>query len=151
MSEEEAIAYIRLKTITGLETLQLEKDVKAIEILLNYISKLQKENEELKERNQYLEENDWAWHELLKIQNKREYRSKFLKEFQKEFGENVLPDYDEIYKKYDKQKNIIKNSISKDKIRDKIKELEKTQAYKIGLEEFTIRVLKELLGDDDNE
>ena len=67
-------------------------------------SELRKENENLKERNQYLEENDWAWHELLRIQNKREYRSKFLKEFRKEYGENTLPDYDEIYKRYDNLK-----------------------------------------------
>ena len=35
--------------------------------------------------------------------------------------------------------------ISKDKIREKIKELSKTQAYKVGLEEYTIKILKELL------
>ena len=48
MSKEEkhAIEYIKFKTIAGLETLQLEKDVKALEIVLNYIDKLQKENKE---------------------------------------------------------------------------------------------------------
>ena len=59
------------------------------------------------ERIEYLEENDYAWHQLLKMQNKREYRSKFLKDFQKENGENIMPDYDEIYKRYDKQKRMI--------------------------------------------
>ena len=38
------------------------------------------------------------------LENKREYRSKFLKEFQEEFGTNTFPDYDEIYKRYDKIK-----------------------------------------------
>jgi len=59
----------------------------------NYITNLQKENEE--------------FYQLMEMQNKREYRSKFLKDFQKEHGENVFPDYDEIYKKYDdyKQRN----------------------------------------------
>lgn len=61
--------------------------------LYNYITNLQKENQE--------------FYQLMEIQNKREYRSKFLKDFQKEHGENVFPDYDEIYKKYDdyKQRN----------------------------------------------
>lgn len=38
-----------------------------------------------------------------------------------------------------------KDYISKDKIKDKIKELSKTQAYKVGLEEYTIKILQELL------
>jgi hypothetical protein len=62
-------------------------------ILLNYITNLQKENKE--------------FYQLMEMQNKREYRSKFLKDFQKEHGKNVFPDYDEIYKRYDdyKQRN----------------------------------------------
>lgn len=113
-------------------------------------SELRKENENLKERNQYLEESDWAWHELLKMQNKREYRSKFLKEFQKEYGKNVLPDYDEIYKRYDKQKNIIKNSISKDKIKEfknlLLKELDRdfvTEDYRKLISCYFDNLLKE--------
>ena len=65
--------------------------------LLDYITNLQEENEELREDN-------FAYHQLMKMQNKREYRSKFLKDFQKEYGENVFPDYDEIYKRYDNYK-----------------------------------------------
>lgn len=68
-----------------------------IKQLLDYITNLQEEVEDLREE-------DWAWHQILKIQNKREYRSKFLKEFQEEFGTNTFPDYDEIYKRYDKMK-----------------------------------------------
>ena len=60
-------------------------------LLLDYITTLQEENKELK---------------LLSMtQNNREYRSKFLKEYQKEHGENCYPDYDEIYKRYDKLKS----------------------------------------------
>ena len=68
-----------------------------IQSLLDYITNLQEENEELREDN-------FAYHQLMKMQNKREYRSKFLKDFQKEYGENVFPDYDEIYKRYDNYK-----------------------------------------------
>ena len=64
---------------------------------LNCITNLQEEVEDLREDN-------YAYHQLMKIQNKREYRSKFLKEFQEEFGTNTFPDYDEIYKRYDKLK-----------------------------------------------
>lgn len=56
-----------------------------------------------------LREDNYAYHQLMKMQNAREYRSKFLKDFKKEFGENVMPDYDEIYIRYDKQKKEIKN------------------------------------------
>ena len=58
----------------------------------------------LKEELEELREDNYAYHQLMKIQNEREYRSKFLKEFQEEFGKNVFPDYDEIYKRYDKLK-----------------------------------------------
>lgn len=66
----------------------------------DYITNLQEELEELREDN-------YAYHQLMKMQNEREYRSKFLKEFQEEFGKNVFPDYDEIYKRYDKLKEDI--------------------------------------------
>lgn len=62
-----------------------------VETLLNYITNLQKENEE--------------FYQLMEMQNKREYRSKFLKDFQKEHGKNVFPDYDEVYKRYDDYKS----------------------------------------------
>ena len=65
--------------------------------LLDYITNLQEEVEDLREDN-------YAYHQLIRMENKREYRSKFLKEFQEEFGTNTFPDYDEIYKRYDKIK-----------------------------------------------
>lgn len=58
----------------------------------------------LKEELEELREDNYAYHQLMKMENEREYRSKFLKEFQEEFGKNVFPDYDEIYKRYDKLK-----------------------------------------------
>lgn len=51
-----------------------------------------------------LEEDNYCYHNLIKMQNKREFRSKFLKEFQEEKGNNWYPDFDEIYKRYDKLK-----------------------------------------------
>ncbi len=63
----------------------------------------------LQEEVEDLRESDWAWHQLLKTQNKRMYRSKFLKEFQEEYGTNTYPDYDEIYKRYDKLKKKMKD------------------------------------------
>lgn len=60
-----------------------------------------------------LRESDWAWHQTLKIQNAREYRSKFLKDFQKEYGTNTYPDYDEIYKRYDKMKSRNEKAVEK--------------------------------------
>lgn len=56
----------------------------------------------LREELQDLREDNYAYHQLMKMQNKREYRSKFLKEFQQEYNTNTFPDYDEIYKRYDK-------------------------------------------------
>lgn len=43
---------------------------------------------------------------------------------------------------------VIKDYISKDKIREKIKELSKTQDFKVGLENYTIRILEELLEEN---
>lgn len=87
----------------------------------NYITNLQedldKANEIIEKDRQFykgrIEENAELrkeieeYRQLIKMQNEREYRSKFLKDFQKEHGKNVLPDYDEIYKRYDdyKQRN----------------------------------------------
>lgn len=79
------------------------------QLLLSCIQQLEEDNEYLKR--------------LCETQNKREYRSKFLKEFQKEHGKNVFPDYDEIYKRYDKLKEenkILKeNAEHNDKVVDK--------------------------------
>lgn len=74
----------------------------------------------LKEELEKLREDNYVYHQLMRIQNKREYRSKFLKEFQEEFGKNVFPDYDEIYKRYDKLKK------ENERLNNIIDELEKT-------------------------
>ena len=74
--------------------------------LFNYITNLQEELEDLREDN-------YAYHQLMKMQNKREYRSKFLKEFQQEYDTNTFPDYDEIYKRYDKMKSKIDKATNK--------------------------------------
>ena len=96
-----------LDYITNLQE-ELEEEKRIEQASLDTITNLQEEVEDLREDN-------YAYHQLIKIQNKREYRSKFLKEFQKEFGTNTFPDYDEIYKRYDKLK----------KENEKLKEIEK--------------------------
>lgn len=61
-------------------------------------------NKNAKSYIEELEEDNYCYHNLIKMQNKREFRSKFLKEFQEEKGNNWYPDFDEIYKRYDKLK-----------------------------------------------
>ena len=66
MSEEEKEAIEKLNSIVKVhkdymqgvneETIN-EKEIKALEIALNYIDKLQKENKELKEESQYYKDN----------------------------------------------------------------------------------------------
>lgn len=70
----------------------------------NFILEKDKEIERLKEENKVL-------NSILEIQRKRQYHSKFLKDFQKENGKNVLPDFDEIYKRYDNYKDRIDKAI----------------------------------------
>lgn len=75
------------------------------------LAKSEKANIRLKEDNKELK--------LLSMtQNNREYRSKFLKEYQKEHGENCYPDYDEIYKRYDKLKEENEKLKKRDKTRN---------------------------------
>ena len=76
-----------------------------------------------------------------------------------EQGINILLNRDEIIdiqvdilnyiselEKYKRKHSIVKRHyVSKDEIRDKIKELSKGTAYKVGLEDYTIRILNELL------
>ena len=94
-------------------------------VLLDYITNLQEENEELREDN-------FAYHQLMKMQNQREYRSKFLKDFQKEHGKNVFPDYDEIYKRYDDYKTRNEKAI----------ELLKDIKYDLDIEPWSIYQVK---------
>lgn len=70
-----------------------------------FITKLKRENKVLKEA---VEEYRHIT-SIIRMQDKREYRSKFLKEFQAEYGKLAYPDYDEIYERYDKLKEENKN------------------------------------------
>lgn len=124
---------------------QLVKECKALENLLTRYKQLEEENKDIREDN-------YAYHQLLRMQNQREYRSKFLKDFQKEYGKNTMPDYDEIYERYDKQKKQLENSIPKSKIKEKIEELEGELTNEITrndgfseYREYAIDVLQELL------
>ena len=64
----------------------------------------------------------------------------------KKLHNNLSNTYDNLSNTYDNMLDIVENDfIEKDRIREKIKELSKTQAYKVGLEEYTIKILKELL------
>ena len=105
----------------GLTSIKIQDDEKLLDYITDLQDTIQNKNEcipaydkiiknkdkeitNLQEENENLREDNFAYHQLMKMQNKREYRSKFLKDFQKKYGKNVLPDYDEIYKRYDKQK-----------------------------------------------
>lgn len=105
----------------------MEEDIKVLENIINelkgethYLLYTNNEKaqaiENLIARNKELEEDNYAYHQLMQMQNKREYRSKFLKDFKAEYGENVMPDYDEIYKRYDKMKKELSNSIPISKV-----------------------------------
>ena len=64
-----------------------------IRTVLNLITKLQKENEELKSDNLEKER-------VLEIFDNRKYRKRYLKERRKEEPNLLYPDGDEIYKRY---------------------------------------------------
>lgn len=114
------------------------------------IKELKEKNKKLKEKNKELKKDNFVYRQLIEMQDKREYRSKFLKEFQEEYGTNVIPDYDEVYKRYDKMKRQLKNSIPKEKIEKEIKQL---KAMNVNGTTFTtavnfaIKTLRELLED----
>lgn len=113
----------------GCEGCFYENELQAIKILENQIKELKEDN--------------YAYHQLMKMQNEREYRSKFLKDFQKEYGKNVMPDYDEIYKRYDQQKKQLANSILKSQIKQFMEE--KIEELYEEIEECN------MYDDDDNE
>lgn len=134
------------------ETLKLFKAIMKIADERDELKEIEeshrKENGELREKVKELEEDNYAYHQLMRMQNEREYRSKFLKDFEKEYGENVMPDYDEIYKRYDKQKKQLANSIPISLVKETIEKL-KENGYWNYLEkrdlETTIDILQELL------
>ena len=77
----------------------------------NYIMDIYKEMQKLVEEIERLKEELKEQNEIIEIGRKREYHSKFLKDFQKERGKNVFPDHDEIYKRYDDYKSRIDKAI----------------------------------------
>ena len=128
-----------LKTTDEFSRLSEKRD---IEILLNLIEKQNEKIEQLKQQNEDLYEDNIVYHNIMMKQNRREFRSKFLKEFQEEYGINSYPDYDEIYKRY---YNLKKNGIPKSVIRKKILK-HKFFAPEYMSEVVAIEDIEELLG-----
>ena len=96
MTEEEKKAIELLEDIKNNSWITkyiMSSDSKNADILLNLITKLQKENEELKSDNLEKER-------LLEIFDNRKYRKRYLKERRKEEPNLLYPDGDEIYKRY---------------------------------------------------
>lgn len=90
--------------IEGLRHIANSGDGSSIQLSNKSCKRLLEKIEKLEEEVEDLREDNYTYHQLIRMENKREYRSKFLKEFQEEFGTNTFPDYDEIYKRYDKVK-----------------------------------------------
>ena len=95
MNEEEKKAIRNLENLSeyGLSTTLNQADLDKMKIVLNLITKLQKENEELKSDN--LEKS-----RILEVFDDRKYRKKYLEERRKEEPNLLYPDGDEIYKRY---------------------------------------------------
>lgn len=102
MNEEEKKAIRNLENLSeyGLSTTLNQADLDKMKIVLNLITKLQKENEELKSDN--LEKS-----RILEVFDDRKYRKKYLEERRKEEPNLLYPDGDEIYKRYYEQKKQI--------------------------------------------
>lgn len=136
MSEEEKqdiIQFLRCFCKTTIDYCKLEKE-DVLEIL-NYIDKLQKEIQKLKEIKQTCYED---------IDNIRNEYDKEIEEYKKQIDLEFV------------EENYIEKSkvVSKNKIRAKIKELEeRNKMFKLELPEdvtiylYVIEVLKELLGE----
>ena len=80
------------------------------DLLKNYYEKMEIIEEQDKEIERLKEELN-ELNGIIEIGRKREYHSKFLKDFQKERGKNVFPDHDEIYKRYDDYKDRVEKAI----------------------------------------
>lgn len=125
-----------------------EMPFKEIEVVLNELERLQKDNHE--------------WEIIFDIFNEREYRKKYLEEERAKRPKLLYPDADEIYKRYYELKtensNItrellsrtdkLNDSIPKQIIRNKIKEYDGLKEIDITAYEEQIKPLKELLGDE---
>ena len=130
---------------------------KDFEILLNYIDKLQKENEELKQDNYNLDrENQLKFDKIIKEnEDMREelqmYVDTDVMKLQEE-NKDLKKEIDNLIKENHKHIDYIASMKKKqeDKIRTKIKELEEMEVYGVLFEtavNFAIKVLKELLGE----
>ena len=129
MNEEEknAIEYLKIRLYGNEGCKYIDVAQEDLRIFTNLIDKLQKENEELKDKNKTLEE-------LLQGTLYKMYKY-----------------YRDLANSYQA------NCISKEKIKDKIEELEKdeySKYYDMFLEErdlkYTIQILQELLEEGDN-
>lgn len=112
MTEEEMIDILKkqiedaedFETRFNLEELNFVTEGKQrIEAMKNLLERYKEE----KDINQELRQDIYAYHQLMKMKDEREYRSKFLKDFQNVYGDYTLPDYDTIYKQYDKMKKAL--------------------------------------------
>ena len=104
---------------------------------------------ELWESNKHLQEENKELKLLSMTQNNREYRSKFLKEYQKEHGEHCYPDYDEIYKRYDKLQQRIDKAIKYIHNHQPVFELSSKEQIQEWFEkEYYVELLNILQGDD---
>lgn len=120
MNEEEKKAIRNLENLSeyGLSTTLNQADLDKMKIVLNLITKLQKENEELKSDN--LEKS-----RILEVFDDRKYRKKYLEERRKEEPNLLYPDGDEIYKRYYEQKkqiDLITNYLAEQDLGHYIKE-----------------------------
>ena len=141
MNEEEKQAIEKLNSIVKVhkdymqgvneETIN-EKEIKAIEIVLNYIDKLQKENKKyidvFNSTEKIMNRQERTKDKLLKENVELQKENEELKEQRKELNlenqalyESInLEDSEYLAKKYQKLKE---NSISKDKIREVLKDI----------------------------
>ena len=128
MEKEVMDALCMLHSLAKKDTTYTTQD-EQFNIIKKYIEKQQKEIK----------------HEL----NQRKYwRDNFYKQ-QKEIEELKKPKYLVHFENNKITKmELINDFISKDKIREKIKELRKTQDFKVGLENYAIKILQELLKEN---
>ena len=115
-------------------------------IVYRYILKQQKEIEELTEELQMYVDTNLMKEKLLKEIEELKEEIDTHKETENDYEHELARKDEEIEElKNTKPKYIVSFKKLKEVEEDKIKELSKTQAYKVGLEEYTIKILQELL------
>lgn len=100
LSKEEKKAINNMKIFARVHQDMSVVTAKEIDVVLELVEKLKKENKELKSDN--LEKA-----RILEMFNDRKYRKKYLEERRKEEPNLLYPDGDEIYKRYYEQKKQI--------------------------------------------